>query len=229
MLQRDFDIYASAPMRRLVDDQARAMQAGLQRCSGSHALQLGVVAGEPTLALPLLGCWTRLWVNGGHYEGDLRAATDEPLPFADDAFGLVLLRHALEVVPMSSALLSEAMRVLEPGGVLALTGVHPLSGWAPWFHWRAPSGSRSMQFPMQLRHALQQGGLDVELAQRVGRIWPNGLAASATSASNPFGGGYVLVARKRRRASTPLRIKPAPVGVPVNSGLSPGTRRSAAL
>jgi hypothetical protein len=39
----------------------------------------------------------------------------------------------------------------------------------------------------------------------------------------------VLMARNRHRAATPLRIKTAPMRVPANSQLSPGTRRSSVL
>lgn len=228
MHQRDDDIYASAPLRRLLDEQARVLIPELQRCFGTHALLLGASADDAPPALPMLGCWTTLHLGNGRYRGDLQAAADEPLPFVDDAFELVLLRHALEVAPSASALLAEAVRVLAPGGVLALTGVHPLGGWAPWYCWRTRGKSQALQMPWRLGHDLQQAGLEIEQVRRVGRMWPHPTSPGA-AAANPFGGGYVLVARKRRRMATPLRIKPVPVRVPANSQLSPGTRRSSAL
>ena len=227
MLQRNRDIYASAPLRRLQDAQMRALVPDLQRCFGTHALLLGASSNEVLPVLPLLGCRTSLRMENGSYVGDLRAATDEPLPFVDDAFDLVLLRHALEVTPTASALLVEAIRVLSPGGVLVLTGVHPLSGWAPWFYWHARGKMPTLRMPWQLRHKLQQAGLEIERMARVGNLWP-GITARSTGAS-AFGGGYVLVARKRRRMVTPLRIKPVPVRVPANGRLSPSTRRNSAL
>ena len=223
MLPRDRDIYASAPLRQLLDEQARAMAANLQRCFGTHALLVSASELDVPPALPMLGCWIRLCVQDGRYAGDLRAATDEPLPFIDDAFELVLLRHALEVVALAGDLLAEAVRVLAPGGILAVTGVHPLSGWAPWFRWRARGTHRVLQMPLQLRHRLVRAGLEIERVQRVGHLWPG---ATANHPVN-LGGGYVLLARKRRRAITPLRIKPAPLRVPSSSQLSPGTRRHA--
>ena len=228
MHHRDDDIYASAPLRRLLDEQTRVLTPELQRCFGTHALLLGAPIDDVPPALPMLGCWTRLHLGNGRYRGDLHAAADEPLPFVDDAFDLVLLRHVLEVAPSASALLAEAVRVLAPGGVLALTGVHPLGGWAPWFCWRTRGKSQALQMPWRLEHNLQQAGLEIERVRRVGRLWP-GLTSPGAVAANPFGGGYVLVARKRRRMATPLRIKPVPVRVPANSQLSPGTRRSSAL
>ena len=223
MLPRDRDIYASAPLRQLLDEQARAMTADLQRCSGTHALLVSAFTEDVPPALPMLGCWVRLCVQQGRYAGDLRAATDEPLPFTDDAFELVLLRHALEVVAQADDLLAEAVRVLAPGGILALTGVHPVSGWAPWFHWRARGAHRVLKMPLQLRHRLLQAGLEIERVQRVGHLWPGATATHPGS----LGGGYVLLARKRRRAITPLRLKPLPLRVPASGQLSPSSRRHA--
>src|SRR3546814_10909909 len=121
------DINASAPVRRLRDAQARVLAPELQRCFGTHALLLGVAADETPPALPMLGSWVRLHLDGGRYGGDLHAAVDQPLPFVADAFDLVLLRNALEVSQVSSALLEDVLRVLAPGGVLALTVVPPFN------------------------------------------------------------------------------------------------------
>jgi SAM-dependent methyltransferase len=228
MLQRDQDIYASAPLRRLLDDQMRVMAPDLQRCFGAHALLVGAAVDDAPPGRSMFSCWTRLRVDDGRYRGDLQAATDESLPFVDDAFELVLLRHALEVVQEPSALLADAVRVLAPGGVLVLTGVHPLSGWAPWFYWRARRTRPVLQLPLRLMQIMQRAGLEIESARRVGRIFPGTTAASPEDLS-AWGGGYVLIARKRHRAATPLRIKPAPMRVPANSQLSPGTRRSSVL
>ncbi|HEY0198872.1 MAG TPA: methyltransferase domain-containing protein [Rhodanobacter sp.] len=225
MLRCHHDIYASAPMRRLLDDQMRSMAPDLQRCFGTHALLLDALPDETPPALPMLGHWVHLRVDGDDYGGELRAATGEPLPFVDDAFELILLRHALEVLPDSSAVLGEAVRMLAPGGLLVVTGVHPLSSWAPWFHWNTRNRRHALHAPLRLRHSLQQAGIEIERSQRVGRLWP-GSAQKDTHAT--LGGGYVLIARKRRRAISPLRSKPVPIRVPANRGLSPGTRRSAA-
>lgn len=226
MHQRDDDIYASAPLRRLLDAQRRVLIPELQRCFGTHALLLGAFAADTPPALPMLACWTTLHLTGGSYRGDVQAAADESLPFVDDAFELVLLRHALEVAPVVSALLAEAIRVLAPGGMLVLTGLHPLGGWSPWFYWRVRGKSQALLTPLRLRYQLQQAGLEVEQLQRVGSMWPD--PRERSTSVNALGGGYVLVARKRRQMATPLRIRPAAVRVPANGQLSPGTRRSSA-
>ena len=229
MHQCDDDIYASAPLRRLLTEQARVLAPELQRCFGTHGLLLGAFSSDAPPALPMLGCWTTLRVADGCYLGDLRAAVDEPLPFIDDAFDLVLLRHAQEVASNPSALLDEAARVLAPGGLLVLSGVHPLSTWSPWLHWRARGKpSQTLQMPLQLRHSLQQAGLEIERMHRVGGVWP-GMTAPHLTLARMFGGGYVLIARKRRHMVTPLWIRQLPARAPLNGQLSPGTRRSSAL
>jgi SAM-dependent methyltransferase len=228
MQQHDNAIYVSAPLRRLRDAQTQVLMPELQRCVGTHALLLGAADNDTPPSLPMLGCWVRLYQNEGHYEGDLRAAADEPLPFVDDAFDLVLLRHALEVSPVASDLLVDAIRVLAPGGVLALAGVHPASTWSPWLRWRTRGRSLRLQWPLRLRQTLRHEGLRIELAQRVGRGWP-GLPSSGSVPGNTLGGGYVLIARKQRRLVTPLRIKPVNVAVPAGGRLSPDVRRAATL
>lgn len=228
MHQRDDNIYASAPLRRLLDEQTRALTPELQRCFGTHGLLLCASAEDMPPALPMLGCWTSLHLDGERYRGDLQAAADEPLPFVDDAFDLAVLRHVLEVSPNASALLDDAIRILAPGGVLVLTGVHPLSGWAPWFYWRTRGKSPRLRMPLRLGHDLRQAGLEIERMQRVGCVWP-GWETTGSTPGSAFGGGYVLIARKRRRMATPLRIKPLPVRVSSSGQLSPGTRRNSAL
>lgn len=229
MPQRDQNIYASAPVRRLLDEQTRAMTPDLQRCVGDYALLIGTSADEASPpALPMLGCWIRLRVDGNRYQGDLDAASDEPLPFIDDAFELVLLQHALEATAIQASLLDEAVRVLAPGGVLAITGVHPMSAWAPWFRWRTRGKQLTLGMPLRLMHDLQREGFEIEQVRRVGCVLPGSASTHAISAK-VLGGGFVLIARKRRRAVTPLRIQPKPVAVPAGGRLSPSTRRSATL
>lgn len=226
MLQHDRDIYTSAALRRLLDDQTHVMMPNLQRCFGVHALLVGASSADVPPVLPMLGCWTRLWVDRDSYRGDLIAPTDAPLPLMDDAFDLVLLRHALEVVAASPALLAESIRVLSPGGMLVVTGVHPVSAWAPWFYWCVRGRRQALHMPFRLVLALLQAGMDIERLQRVGGLLP-GMTSTPATLARTFGGGYVLIARKRRRGVTPLRLKPISVRVSAQGGFSPGARRSA--
>jgi len=222
MPPRHRPIHDSAPLRRLIGAQVRALAPRLERCFGTRALLLGAGSAAVLPALPSLAHRTTLQVVGERYAGDLHAALDEPLPFVDEAFELVFVCHALEVVPQAPAVLREAIRVLAPGGTLAVAGVHPLSGWAPWFCWHARGSGARLQAPRSLARELRHAGLEVEAWERNGALLP-GMQAPAAA----FGGGYALVARKRQRKATLLRLRPAPVRMAAGARLSPGTRRSA--
>ncbi|MFC5741077.1 methyltransferase domain-containing protein [Dyella tabacisoli] len=224
MSQRDNDIYASASLRGLLAEETAALSSDLLRCAGTHALWLTAVKRDTPPVLPLLGCWAQLRLAAEHYEGDLYARADELLPFIDDAFDLVLLRHALEVAPTAQSLLQEAIRVLAPGGMLVITGIHPLSGWMPWVYWHGRGQASSPKSPLKVERWLRRAELDIERVQRVGRCWPS--AETTLQGEHVLGGGYVLIARKRRRMAMPIRLRPKAVSTRVHAGLAPGTRRS---
>lgn len=226
MSQRDQDIYSSAPLHNLLAEETVALAPGLQRCTGTHALLVSAAEGDTPPVLPLLGNWTRLKLRAGRYGGDVTASAEEPLPFVDDAFDLILLRHALEVSSTPQAILEEAARVLAPGGVLALTGLHPFSTWLPWMMWRTRGQTPSMHSPLILERWVKRRELEIERMERVGQWWPSHRAG--LDAASPFGGGYLLIARKRRRMATPIRLKPKTLPAPVSVGLAPGARRNAA-
>lgn len=225
MAQRDQDIYASVPMQGLLAAEAQALVPELQRCAGACALQVSAVARGVPPASPLLDRWVRLHLEGDRCAGDVLGRSDEPLPFVDDAFGLVLLSHALEVAPDPQSLLRESARVLAPGGMLALTGMHPASGWLPWLLWRGRRGV-TLESPLRIGHWLRGFELNVERVQRVGAMWPS--SSVAPHHGGPLGGGYLLVARKRRQAAAPIRLRPRAIAAAPVAGLAPGARRSAA-
>ncbi len=206
----------------------RALMPELQRCAGDHALLLSASIDDQPPVLPLLGFWTRLWVSRDSYRGDLLAATDTQLPFVDDAFQLVLIRHAQEVTQGASLLFAEAVRALAPGGTLVVTGVHPLSGWAPWLHWRGRHSPPVMHLPLRLRGILRQSGLQIVRGWRVGGVLPHETVLSAINIK-ACGGGYVLIARKQRQSVVPLRSRRAAIHHATNGRLSPSVRRSTAL
>ncbi len=224
MSASETDIYASMPLRDLLAEEAAALAPDLKRCSGGHALHISAAPHDRPPVLPLLSCWTRLHLHKDRFGGDLHARADEPLPFSDDVFGLVLLRHALEVAPSPQDLLVEAARVLAPGGVMALTGMHPASGWLPWLLWRGRHRELALNSPFRLSQWLHGASLTIERVERIGPLWPT---APANTRGNPLGGGYVLVARKRRHAGSAIRLRPRVVAAPVGS-LAPGARRNVA-
>lgn len=224
-LQRDQDIHASSPLRRLRSMQWRSLAPLLQREPVRRALRIGVAGDDAVPPLPGV-TWTQLWLVRDGYRGELRGRLDEPLPFIDEAFDLVWLQHALEPAPQLTALLAEASRVLAAGGVLVVTAVHPLGGWAPWFCWRARGQRQSLLWPWRLRQHLQREGLKCEGLHRLGAPWPS--STRPIGGDSRWGGGYLLLARKQRRMAIPLKLRPLPTHAPVNARLSPGTRRQAA-
>jgi SAM-dependent methyltransferase len=222
MRQSAQDIYASAPMRSLLADETVAYMPDVRRCAGTRALLVSAAADDPPPNPPYLGQWVTLWLAEGRLRGDVCASADEPLPFMDGTFDLILLRHALELAPLS---LDEIVRVLAPGGLLVLTGVSPLSGWTPWWLWRTRGSDAHARSPIQLAARLRRAEVQVERVQRVGHLLP--LPANAGGRlAGWLGGGYVLVARKKGPASAPTRLRPKPVSAPVRTGLAPGARRS---
>lgn len=230
MFQRDNDIYATTPMRRLLDVQTKFAAAGLKACSGVHGLLLGVAEGQQAPALLHVSHWAQLRVHGDVIDGAVQAKLHEALPFIDDAFDVVVLQHALQQASATSEfLMAEAARVLAPGGTLAICGIHPFGGWAPWFMWNARAQRLRLKLPLHLSHLARSAGLEPAACSRIGAVWPSGGAGHGTLRSRPWSGGYVLLARKPRHVITPLRIKPASVRLPANGQLSPGTRRNVAF
>ena len=225
MPQRTHDVYASAPMRGLLADETAAYMPQLRRCAGTRALLLSAAAQDRPPNPPYLQHWVTLWLNQDAICGDIRGSIDEPLPFLDDAFDVVLLRHALEPAP---ALLEEVVRVLAPGGVLMLTGINPLSAWTPWWQWQTYGSAVHARSPLHLVTRLRRADLQVERMQRVGKAIPVASTA-ANGGHSALGGGYVLIARKQRPASIPTRLRPKPVARPVNAGLAAGARRHSSV
>lgn len=204
-------------MRKLLAEEMAALAPALQRCAGAHALLLSATTDAPP-DVPMLGHWTRLSLGDGRLDGDVRASAREPLPFVDEAFDLILLRHALERAPLPPALLQELVRSLAPGGVLVLTGVHPLSGWIPWWHWRTRGRPLRLHTPWRLGSWLRRAELQVEQVRRVGRAWPSA-SAGRPGGGSFLGGGYLLLARKRRAMVLPVRLRPQAVAARANAGL----------
>jgi SAM-dependent methyltransferase len=221
---RDSGIYTGTALSALQAAQSRALLPALQRCAGSHGLLVSAGAGQLPPALPLLSHWTQLLVSGPRYVGDIIAATDEPLAFVDDAFDLVWLCHVLEVVDDFSAVLLEAVRVLAAGGTLVITGIHPISAWAPWYYWQECGAGHGLRTPSRLARELRRSGLRVTGMQRVGSVWPR-RGAPVFAAPYPVGGGYVLLAQKQCSLVTPLRLRTEPLHLPANGRLSPSAQR----
>lgn len=221
------DIYASAPLQGLLRAEAAGLLPDIQRCRGEHGLLVTAAGRDAPPAAPMLSCWTRVQVTERFFIGDLRARTDESLPFVADAFEVVILRHALEATTLPQRLLDEAARVLAPGGLLVVSGIHPLSLWTPWLAWRLQRRMPHLYAPLQLRTWLGRASVQVEGTRRIGRPWPG--TAGEGPGNALVGGGYLLLARKQRHASAPVRLVPRAVrSAAATPGFAPEARRNRA-
>ncbi|MDF4003120.1 methyltransferase domain-containing protein [Luteibacter sp. PPL201] len=219
------DIYASPQIGKLLADEARVLGPMLARCTADHGLHLTAAAQAGVPALPLLGHWATVRVGGASLAGDVRASGLEPLPFVDDAFGVVLLRHALETTARQDNLLDEAIRVLAPGGMLAITGIHPVGLWSPWVARHSRGTRPRLTWPWWWSQRLVRDDFELAMPRRVGSPWPR--ASGVPFGESMIGGGYLLLARKKRPAAVPLRPRLVAVPSPMSGTLASGARRNA--
>jgi SAM-dependent methyltransferase len=219
------DIYATPQIGKLLADEAHALAPMLARCTGDHGLHLTTSAPAEPPAIPLLGHWATVRVAGAVLGGDVHASGLEALPFTDEAFGVVLLRHALETTARQDNLLDEAIRVLAPGGMLAITGIHPVGLWSPWVARQSRGTRPRLTWPWWWSQRLVRDEFELSMPRRVGSAWPR--AGGAPVGESIGGGGYFLVARKKRPAAVPLRPRAAAVPAPMPGTLASGARRNA--
>ncbi len=71
------------------------------------------------------GRWVYLNMAGSRWSGEVHAAVDEGLPFADASFRVLIVRHVLEWLSDMHPLLQECERILEPGGQIIIAGFQP--------------------------------------------------------------------------------------------------------
>jgi len=220
-------LYAMPAMRALSRAEAAAVASRMPPRAGSFGLRIGMQEGMGECP-DAVAHWVRLCCRDACWTGDLRARCDEPLPFADDSFALVWLSQVLQFQHDREGLLHEAFRVTAPGGLLLVSGMHPLSAWTPWLAWNLrDSGDRlRLQAPARLARALARAGYDVGSRHRFGSSLPR--AARSSQHFTVLGGGYLLTARKRQDALTPLRVVRLPRAAPVHGSLAPGAHRECA-
>lgn len=190
-------------MRALLRAEAAVLCEKVPPRAGSFGLRMGMrdaMGGCPDA----VAHWVRLHADSGRWTGDVQAAVHEPLPFAEDTFALVWLSQVLQFHEGSADLLRDAARVTAPGGLLAISGMHPVSPWTPWLSWCMRGTDRRMRLrtPLSWTQALERAGLQVQGVTRFGQVLPR--AAKPAGVSPWFGGGFLLVARKRQDAVTPL-------------------------
>lgn len=217
--------YDSALGQRLQQSEQEVLEQVLPNLFGFHLLQVGKPMAEEMLGSSRI---THRMVMG-EFERESRAENSEGggdllgqvdmLPFASDSIDVLLLPHTLEFIDRPHDVLREVERVLIPEGHVVILGFNPWSlfglrrlfcGWrntSPWcghFYstlrikdWLALLGFDTVLVQHYFfRPPLQNDGIMRRLSslERGGkRFWP------------PFGGAYLLVAKKRVSTLTPIR------------------------
>jgi SAM-dependent methyltransferase len=222
--------------RALLEQERTAVGQALECVFGVHCLQVGAW-GPPASFLDLARTQRRDLVSArADVPAGIRAHASQ-LPVQSDSIDALLLPHTLEFEVHPHEVLREAQRVLRPEGCLLILGFEPLGAWA--LRSRLTRGG----FPPGIARQLSAGrltdwlkllGLDVDPAGRFlftlpfsraqsGRLrrWADGTARVLGSR---LSGGYVLVAKKRVHAMTPIRLqfRPRPA---VLGGLAEPTTR----
>lgn len=154
--------------------------------------------------------------GAGDSDGAQVQAQPEYLPFASDSVDAVLLPHTLERCADPHRLLREVERMLAGEGHLIVLGFHRWGLWALWPspQERVPWAGKYMRVG-QVREWLEVLGFETLRVRHYLYRPPLADAALVRSAFldrlrwRISASGYVLVARKRVFAVTPLRLKRA--------------------
>ncbi|MDE1899082.1 MAG: methyltransferase domain-containing protein [Xanthomonadaceae bacterium] len=220
--------YDHPSLRALLADELDLLAPQLAGQAAANALEIVARPALPALPMtPLIAHWTRLCADGEAWCGALRGHLDDGLPFADDSFRVVLLRHAADGVRQPARLYAEAARVLEPEGLMLVLGFHPCSLWTPWLTWRrrhAPEALQSLA-PTAIDRILARAGVEVFARRRGGAVLPGMHLRQAAAVCGPCA---LLLARKRRSSLRALRLDGRGRVVPVGTSLASGVLRNAA-
>jgi SAM-dependent methyltransferase len=226
--------YTDGPLTRLLQRELAMLVPILDGVFGVWGLHLRPHEQAPSgLPAHLLSAMLELSVApDGGLAGDARCDLRE-LPFASESFKLVVVQHVFEQTAAADEVAAEIARVLAPEGVALIFGFNPASLWRPWLARRLP-GDLRFRAPGVWRELLNRSHLDV-LQVRYSGIWSPWAAAASGDAGarwprtlGRFGGSWLLLARKRRSALTPLRLASVRSDLKLKPSLVPGTRRECA-
>jgi arsenite methyltransferase len=139
--------------------------ASLARAAGSDGLALGVDISEPMLARAVSA-------EAGPNVGFLRADAQQ-LPFRDGSFDAVTSLAVLQLIPNPSATLAEIVRVLKPGGRVAI--MVPTAGRGAEFLKWLPNGGVHFFAEDELGDTFEELGLVSVRTKTLGNIqWVRG-------------------------------------------------------
>jgi len=231
--------YASTPVRQLLALELTALTPILGGVYGNFGLFMRAHVDAPTDLPPhLLGSTLTLAVDGPRScAGSLRCAPSS-LPLASESCKLVVAQHALERLDDPLECAAEFARVLAPEGIALVLGFNPLSLWRPWLAGKARSAAFTLrpQSAQSWQQVLARQGIETLQTRFLGAMspWQRG---SARRESTPYerrplfgrvGGSWLLLARKRRSALTPLRLRSGTRELAINPRLAPGAHRECA-
>ena len=241
MIQDTASDWLATPLGRTVlEVEARVLQDALADVVGFETVQVGRW-GEAARLSESARTQHHWWVApDASGKGAIRARYDA-LPIATGSIQAVLLPHTLEHAPDPHELLSEVERVLTGDGHVVICGFNPLGPWGVRHIF-----SRRHPFPAPVSRMLTDGRirdwlqlLRFEIVTTKWYLFAPPWARSRPGDGNswlerrgpdllpPLAGAYLVKARKRVRALTPIRPvwhrAPAVVG-----GLAEPTSRNAA-
>jgi SAM-dependent methyltransferase len=231
--------YASTPVRQLLALELAALTPILGGVYGNFGLFMRAHVDAPTDLPPhLLGTTLALAVDGpGSCTGSLRCAPSA-LPLANESCKLVVAQHVLERVADPLECASEFARVLAPEGIALVLGFNPLSLWRPWLAGKARGAAFVLrpQSAQSWQHVLAREGIETLQTRFLGAMSP-WQRTSADRQAVPYerrsllgrvGGSWLLLARKRRSALTPLRLRSSTREIAITPRLAPGAHRECA-
>ena len=203
----------------LLEQEREAVGAALECVFGEQFLQVGAW-GPPELFVALARTQRRALLCDCDVPAGYIRAHPASLAIQSDSIDALLLPHTLELEPDPHEVLREAQRALRPEGCLVVLGFEPLGSWAMRSRIARggfPPGTLRLLSERRLADWLKLLGFDVDPASRflftlpfvraqTGRLrrWADGAGKALGSR---LSGAYVLRARKRVHAVTPIRLK----------------------
>lgn len=228
--------YADGPLTTLLQRELAMLGPILDGVFGVWGLHLRPHAQAPGALPPhLLSAMVELALQPDGTLGANVRCEPQALPFASESFKLVVAQHLLEQCESPDDVAAEIARVLAPEGIALLFGFNPASLWRPWLARRLP---RELRFRAAAgwRDVLARSHLDV-LQVRYSGLW-SPWSAAGDSGSAPaapwtrslgrFCGSWLLLARKRRSALTPLRPAAVRSDLKLKPSLVPSVHRECA-
>ena len=223
--------YSSAPIRALLAREMAALAPLLSGAYGNFGLVLRPRQGGAALPPHLLGKIVELDVGAsGSLSGALHCMPWQ-LPFASESFKLLVAQHALEQIADADACVAELARVLAPDGIALVLGFNPFGTWRPWLL-RHARGLR-LGSARLCKSLLAREQIDTLQLRFPGLLWTRARTETRpeTATHSPlarFGSSWLLIARKRRSALTPIRLRKAVRDAARAPQLAPGAHRNCA-